>query len=459
MALGVICLGAVMIVIDTTIVNVALPAIQRDLGFSQDSLAWVLNAYLLTFGGLQLMAGRTADLLGRRATFMAGLSLFTAASLLCGLAQSPAMLVAARALQGVGGAILSSVALSLIVTLFPEERDRAKAMSVWTFVASAGGSLGVVAGGLLTQGLNWHWVFLVNLPVGLAALILCPLLVPASPRGAFDKRPDLAGAALITGFPMLAVFAIVQANSAGWASPITLGLLGASVGAAALFIAIEARVAAPLVPLSVFRSRNLAGGSGVMALMGGGFFGWFFFAALYLQRIAGYDPLQTGVAFLPATLVMGAFSAGLSARIVGAWGPRGPLLAGLGLMTTGLILLARAPIDGIFVRDVLPSMMLLGIGAGLCFLPLMLTAVSDVQPQDSGVASGLLTTAQLISGSIMLAILASVAAARTAGLAAASGSPTALLGGYQLAFVLAALCVLASLVLAAAVLKPVRSAA
>jgi EmrB/QacA subfamily drug resistance transporter len=439
-ALLVLCLGDLMIVLDATIVNVALPSIRADLGFSESSLAWVVNAYLLTFGGFLLLGGRLGDLFGHRRLFLIGITLFTLASLACGLAMSKGFLVGARAIQGLGGAVVSAVALSLIMTLFTETGERAKAMGVFGFVASGGGTAGVLLGGVLTDVLDWHWIFLVNLPIGVAVFVLSLALLPSDRPAAATGRLDVAGAVTVTASLMLAVYAIVNGNDAGWTSAQTLGLLAGAAALLAAFLVIEARVSAPLMPLGLFRLRNVATANVVGVLMAGAMFAWFFLSALYLQRILEYSPLEVGLAFLPATLIMGAFSLGLSAKLVMRFGIRTPLIVGMGLFAAGIALFARAPVDGSYVVDVLPSMILLGFGGGMSFNPLLLAAMSDVAPTESGLASGVVNTAFMMGGALGLAILASVAASRTDTLlAAGEAAKDALNGGYHAAFLAGAL--------------------
>lgn len=438
LALMVLCLGVLMIVLDTTIVNVALPSIREDLHFTETTLVWVVNAYMLTFGGFLLLGGRLGDLWGHRRVFLGGIVLFTLASLACGLASSQAVLVAARAVQGLGGAVVSAVALSLIMNLFTEPGERARAMGVYGFVCAGGGSIGVLLGGLLTSAFSWHWIFLVNLPIGVVVYVLCLRLI-APGRGITGHTLDVAGAVTVTLSLMLAVYGVVNGNEAGWTSVQTLGLLGSAALLMAVFIAVESRVAAPLMPLSLFRLRNVATANVVGVLWAAAMFAWFFISALYLQLVLGYSALQVGLAFLPANLIMAAFSLGLSARIVMRFGIRGPLAAGLLMAAAGLALFARAPVDGRFVMDVLPGMLLLGLGAGIAFNPLLLAAMSDVAPSDSGLASGVVNTAFMMGGALGLAVLASVAAARTAALLGSGAAQSAALNsGYQLAFVIGA---------------------
>jgi len=459
LALVVLCLGDLMIVLDVTIVNVALPSIRQDLDFSEASLAWVVNAYLLTFGGFLLLGGRAGDLFGGRRVFIVGVALFTLASAACGLATSQAFLVTARAVQGLGGAIVAAVALSLIMTLFTEPADRAKAMGVFGFVASGGGTIGVVAGGVLTDALDWRWIFLVNLPIGVLVFALCLRLLPRDQAGIRRERVDVAGAVLVTAALMLAVYAIVNANSAGWSSAQTIGLLAASAVLLAGFVGLEARVRTPLVPLRLFRLHNVAAANVLAVLVASAMFGWFFLSALYLQRVLGYSPLEVGLAYLPATLVIGGFSLGLSAKAVMRFGVKLPLAAGLGLFAVGLALFARAPVDGSYVLDVLPGMLLLGLGGGLSFNPLLLAAMSDVETTEAGLASGLVNTTQMMGGALGLAVLASLAASRTSTLSASGDSAVvALNGGYHAAFLVGAGLAAVGCLLALLLIRPVTAA-
>jgi EmrB/QacA subfamily drug resistance transporter len=454
LALILLCLGTLMIVLDTTIVNVALPSIRADLGFSETSLAWVVNAYLLTFGGFLLLGGRLGDLFGHRRLFLIGISVFTLASLACGLATTQGFLVGARAVQGLGGAVVSAVSLSLIMTLFTEPEERAKAMGVFGFVAAGGGTIGVLLGGILTDKLNWHWIFLVNLPVGIAVVALCFVLLPGGRGPATQARLDVAGAVTVTASLMLAVYAIVNGNQAGWKSGQTLGLLAGSAALMTAFLAIEGRVRSPLVPLGLFRLRNVATANLVGVLWAAAMFAWFFLSALYLQRVLGYTPLEVGFAFLPTSLIMGAFSLGLSAKLVMRFGIRRPLATGLFLAAIGLALFMRAPVDGSFAVDVLPSMILLGCGAGMAFNPLLLAAMSDVAPEEAGLASGLVNTAFMMGGALGLAVLASIADRRTSSLRASGDGPLAALnGGYHVAFIVGAIFALAAAVLGATLLR------
>ena len=457
LALLLVCTAQLMIVLDGTIVNVALPAIQGSLGFSQVSLSWVVNAYLLTFGGFLLLGGRAGDLFGRRRVFMVGLALFTLASLFCGLAGSQALLVAARAVQGLGGAIIAPAALSIIITTFTEPADRARAMGIWGFVVSGGGTIGVLLGGVLVGTLGWPWIFLVNLPIGVVALALCrPLLDAGHTESAKADGGgfDLAGALLVTASLVAAVYAIVGTNTVGWTSAQTVVLLVAAASLMGLFIVVEARTRAPLVPLGIFRSRNLTVSNVAMVLTVAGVFGWFFFGALYLQRVLGYGSLETGLAFLPAMLILGALSYSAAAKVVSRFGVKPMMMVGMALLVVSLLLFARAPVGGSFLVDVLPGMLLLGFGASFAFLTVILASVSGVPERDAGLASGLVNTAQQLGGALGLAVLASVAAFRTDGLLeAGSGSVVALNGVYHAAFLLSAIFVALAAVVAAALLR------
>ena len=458
-ALVVLCLGTLMIVLDTTIVNVALPSIRKDLGFSETSLAWVVNAYLLTFGGFLLLGGRLGDLFGHRRLFLIGISLFTVASLACGLSTSQTTLIVARAVQGLGGAVVSAVGLSLMMMLFTEPGERAKAMGVFGFVAAGGGSIGVLLGGILTDVLDWHWIFLVNIPIGIAVFALGMRLLPAARGAAANQRLDVAGAVTVTLALMLAVYAIVNGNRLGWTSAQTLGLLAAAAALLGSFLVIESRVRSPLVPLGLFRLRNVATANIVGVLWAAAMFAWFFLSALYLQLVLGYSPLQVGLAFLPANLIMGAFSIGLSAKLVMRFGIRRPLAAGLTLAACGLALFARAPVHGSFALDVLPSMLLLGFGAGIAFNPMLLAAMSDVAPEEAGLASGVVNTAFMMGGALGLAILASLAASRTDSLVASGDSALeALNGGYHAAFLLGSLFAFTAAAIAGVFLRATAAA-
>ncbi len=439
-ALIVLCFGTLMIVLDSTIVNVALPSIRSDLGFSETSLAWVVNAYLLTFGGFLLLGGRLGDLYGQRRLFIGGIGFFTLASLACGLSTSQHELIGARAVQGLGGAVASAVSLSLTMNLFTEPAERAKAMGIFGFVASGGGSIGVLLGGVLTDVLDWHWIFLVNIPIGVGVVLLSLRLLPAGKGQDQGARLDVAGAITVTASLMLAVYAIVNGNQEGWLSARTLGLLAVAAALLGLFLVIESRVSSPLMPLRLIRLRNVATANGVGMLWAAAMFAWFFLSALYLQLVLGYSPLKVGLAFLPGNIVMGILSVSVSAKLVMRYGIKRPLAAGLGVAAVGLLLFARAPVHGHYVMDVLPAMVLLGFGAGIAFNPVLLAAMSDVKPEESGLASGIVNTAFMMGGALGLAILASLAASRTDTLTAGGHTHVAALtGGYHVAFVVGAL--------------------
>jgi EmrB/QacA subfamily drug resistance transporter len=452
--LVVLCTGMLMIILDSAIVNVALPPIQSDLGFSQSDLTWVVNAYLIPFGGLLLLAGRLGDLIGRRTIFLVGLAVFTAASLACGLAQSQEMLVGARLVQGAGGALTSSVILGIIVTMFTEPGEQAKAIGVFSFVASAGASIGLLAGGVLTQGIDWHWIFYVNVPIGVATALLALRYVERDQGIGLRAGADVAGGALVTASLMLGVYTILETADYGWGSARTLGLGALAVALLAAFIVRESRTPNPLVPLGIFRSREIAGANVVQVLTVAGMFGMFFLGVLYLQRVLKYDALETGLAFLPVSTLIGILSLGFSARLSQRYGATAVLLPGLALIAVGLLGFARVPVDGSYLTDLLPVMIPLGIGAGLFFPALTTLAMSGVSPSESGLASGLVNTSLQVGGSIGLAVLATLAAGRTDELAA-DGTPTAsaLTGGYHFAFLIAAGLVVAAIVVTLTVLR------
>ena len=454
MALIVLCVGMLMIVLDATIVNVALPAIQDDLGFSQSSLAWVINAYLIAFGGLLLLAGRLGDLLGRRDVFLFGLVLFTAASLFCGLAQNEAMLVGARFVQGVGGALTSAVILGMIVTMFPQPREQAKAIGVYSFVASAGGSIGLLLGGVLTEAISWHWIFFVNLPIAAVTGVLALRLLPRDTGLGLSKGADVPGALLIVSSLMLGVYTIVEASNYGWASAHTLGFAAGALVLLVGFVVREARAAHPLVPLRIFRSRNLTGANIIQALMVAGMFGMFFLGALYLQRVLGFNSLEVGLAYLPVTGIIGVLSLGFSAKLNLRFGPRAVLLPGVTAIALGLLLFSRISVAGDYWTDVLPAMVLIGTGAGLSFPSLMSLAMSGVAREDAGLASGLVNTTLQVGGAIGLAVLATMSTNRTSDLLAAGASPdSALTDGFKLAFLIGAGIALLAVLVAATVLE------
>jgi EmrB/QacA subfamily drug resistance transporter len=444
-----------MIVLDVTVVNVALPSIQDDLGFSNSSLAWVVNAYLIAFGGLLLLAGRLGDLVGRRRIFLFGLAVFTVASLLCGVAQTPWLLVGARFLQGVGGAMTSAVILGMIVTMFPEPREQAKAIGVYAFVASAGGSVGLLAGGVLTQAINWHWIFFINLPIGIATAVFAIRLLERDRGIGLRNGADIPGAVLITSALMLLVYTIVKpAAEFGWTDGQTLGLGAVSLALLGAFIVREATARRPLIPLRIFRSANVSGANVTQALMVSGMFGMFFLGSLYMQRILGYDALEIGLAFLPVTIVMGTMSVRYSERLVMRFGPKATLLPGLTLIMAGLLLFTRAPVGGDYLTHVLPVMILLGTGAGVSFPALMNLAMSGATREDAGLASGLINTTAQVGAALGLAVLATLSAGRAANLVEAGESmPVALTEGYHLAFWIGGGLTAVAIVIAATVLR------
>jgi EmrB/QacA subfamily drug resistance transporter len=454
LALYVLCAGMLMIVLDATIVNVALPSIQDSLDFSQSNLAWVVNAYLIPFGGLLLLAGRMGDLVGQRRVFLVGLAIFTTASLLCAASESQAMLIGARFVQGIGGALASAVILGMIVTMFPEPREQAKAIGVYGFVASAGGSIGLLAGGALTQAISWHWIFLINLPIGIATAFGALRLVEGRPGIGLREGADVPGAALITAGLMLGVYTILGVSEHGWGSTQTLVLGAVSSALLAIFVARQARIANPLMPLRLFRSRNVAGANAIQALLVAGMFGMFFLGALYLQRVLGYDALEVGLAFLPATIVMGTLSLGFSEKLIMRFGPRRTLMPGVAMVGAGLLLFARTPVDGSYVADLLAPMLLIGLGVGTAFPSLMTLAMSGATPQDSGLASGLVNTSMQVGGAIGLAVLATLASERTSGaLDSGASNLAALNSGYHLAYLVGAGLVALAFVIAATVLR------
>ncbi|MBJ7520062.1 MAG: MFS transporter [Solirubrobacteraceae bacterium] len=457
-ALYVLCAGMLMIVLDGTVVNVALPTIQDDLGFTSSNLAWVVNAYMIAFGGLLLFAGRMGDLIGRRKMFLSGLALFSAASLLCGLASSQEWLVAARFLQGIGGAMTAAVILGMIVTMFPEPKEQAKAIGVFAFVASAGGSIGLLAGGVLTSAISWHWIFFINLPIGLVTAVLAQRLLADDAGLGLKAGADVPGAILITSALMVGVYTIVApAAEQGWThSETLLFALGALVLLVA-FIVRESTAATPLIPLRIFKSRNVTGANLIQIFAIAGMFGLFFLGALYLQRILGYDALETGLAFLPMTIVMGTLSVKFAEPLITRFGARTLQFPGLALVALSLVLFTRTTVDGNYWEHVFPVMVLLGLGAGICFPGLMTIAMSGATPQDAGLASGLVNTSAQVGGAVGLAVLATLSASRTED-AEATGTATAqaLLDGYHLAFWVAAGLVLVAIAVAAFVVRPVQ---
>ena len=429
LAFYLLCAGEFMIVIDTTIINVALPSIQADLKFTEASLVWVVNAYMVTYGGFLLLGGRLGDLYGNRRWFLLGTALFTAASLACALANTQWLLVAARAVQGLGGAAVSAIALSLIMNLFSEAADRAKAMGIFGFICAGGGSVGVLAGGFLTGALSWHWIFLVNLPIGALVCALCFTLLSPDPVPTVKRQLDVAGAITVTLSSMLAIYGIVNR---------TYALLLVAAALLVAFLVLESRVRDPLMPLRLFRVRSLVVANAIGVLWAAAMFAWFFISALYMQLVLGYTPMQIGLAFLPSNLIMAAFSIGLSAKLVMRFGIRLPIIAGMLLSAAGLGLFALAPSGGSFLVHVLPGMLLLGVGCGMALNPVMLAAMSDVAPEESGLASGVVNTSFMVGGAIGLAALASLSEAR----------------GYHAAFAVGALFAALAAAIAGALPRP-----
>jgi EmrB/QacA subfamily drug resistance transporter len=454
LALPVICIGEMMIILDVVIIGVALPWIRRDLGFSDESLVWVVNAYLLTSGGFLLLAGRLGDLFGHRRMFLMGVGIFTLASAACGVATSEGLLIAARAVQGVGGALISAVGLSLVMTMFVDPAERTKAMGVFGLVVAGGGAIGVLLGGILTDAFNWRWIFYVNVPVGVALFALSLWLLPPSSRPAERVRLDVAGAVTATSSLTLAVYAFANANAWGWASTRTLGVLAGAAALMLLFVVIEIRVRSPLVPLSLLRRRNIAVSNLVAGTWAAGQYAWFFFSGLYLQVVLGYSALEVGLAFFLPRAIMAVVSVGLSARLVIRFGIRAPLATGLGLIALGLVLLSRAPVDGSFVADVLPGMVLVGFGTGMAYNPVFVSAMSDTAPAELGLASGIVNTSFALGGALGLAAFASLATSRTDDLLS-SGSEqlAALTGGYHLGLLVGALCAATAATVGAVLLR------
>ena len=455
LALYVLCAGMLMIVLDGTIVNVALPTIQNDLGFSQNNLAWVINAYMIPFGGLLLLAGRIGDLVGQRRVFLFGLTIFTAASLVCAASQNQEMLIGARFVQGTGGALSSAVILGMIVTMFPKPADQAKAIGVYGFVASAGGSIGLLAGGVLTDAISWHWIFIINLPIGILVAYLARRLVENREGIGLREGADYPGAALITVSLMLGVFTILKITEWGWLDTRTLVLSAVSAALLALFIHRQATIANPLMPLRLFRSRNVAGANVLQALLVAGMFGMFFLGALYLQRVLGYTPLEVGFAFLPTTIVMGGLSLGFSEKLIMRFGPRTTLIPGVVLVVVALLLFARTPVDANYFTDLLPPFLLIAVGVGTSFPAIMTLAMSGATPSDSGLASGLVNTSMQVGGAVGLALLATLSTERTESLLGDGVSQaSALTSGYHLAYLIGAALAAVAVAIAIFVLRP-----
>ena len=453
-ALVVVCLGQLMMVLDATIVNVALPSIQRDLHFTQSNLTWVIDAYMIAFGSFLLLAGRFGDLIGRKRVFLAGLVVFTLASAACGLSGDQVVLIVARFIQGLGGAIASSVILAIIVTEFPIPKERAIAMSVYTFVISSGGSIGLLSGGILTQAISWHWIFFINLPIGVLAFVAGRRLIRETESIGLDKGVDVLGSVLMTLAAIVGVYAIVKAANYGWGSARTLGVGAVSLALVAIFLAVESRLRNPIFPLRILRLRGLTGSSVVRGFLVTGMFSTFFMGALFLQHVRGYDAIHTGLAFLPMTLVLGTLSAGIAARVMAIVGPKRILLAGLTSITTGLFLLSGVGERGSYLPGIFLPFLLLGLGAGLAFLPLMTIAMEEVPVRDAGLASGIVNASLQVSGAVGIAVLGTLATNRTHTLEHTGATVAhALTSGYQLAFTIAAFVVAVGALIAFVVLR------
>ena len=453
-ALVVVCLGQLMIVLDSTIVNVALPAIQRDLHFTQADLTWVVNAYLITYGSFLLLAGRAGDLIGRKKVFLAGVVVFTITSALTGLARDPATLVATRALQGLGGALSAGVIIAIIVTGFPKPQERAQAMSVLTFVVAGGGSLGLLAGGLLTQMINWHWIFFVNVPIGVGTLLLGWWLIEENKGIGLSQGVDVAGSVLITSALMLGVYAIVTAAEQGWTSAHTLGFGGASLALLAGFVLFESRVKNPIMPLRILRLRSLTGASAARAFLVAGMFTNFFIGALYLQHVKGFSAIGIGLAFLPSTLALATLSVGVTARLMARFGARSLLVVGLLTISSALFLLSGADEQTSYFPRIFAAYLLFGLGAGMSFMPILTISMSEVPAADAGLASGFGNLSMQMGASVGLAALGTISTDHAKSLVAQGASlSTALTGGYQLAFLLAAASVAAGLLVVLLVLR------
>jgi EmrB/QacA subfamily drug resistance transporter len=453
-ALGVVCLAMLMNTLDGSVVNVALPAIQRDLGFSQSNLSWVVNAYLITFGSFLLLSGRLGDLIGRKRVFLGGVLLFTLASVVCGLAQDQLVLIAARFVQGLGGAISSSVIIALIITEFPEPGERARAMSAYIFTAVGGGSLGLLVGGILTQTVNWHWIFFINIPIGVITFVAGSILLEESEGVGLDRHVDWLGSILVTGALMVGIYAIVKATEYGWGSAHTLGLGAVAIALLVVFVVLESRIANPIMPLRVFRIPGLAGSSAVRGFLSAGMWAVFFLGALYLERVRGFGAFETGLAFMPMTLAVAVLSTGVTARLLARFGAMRVMIPGLVLVAAALLLLVSAgPHAGYFPR-VAVAFLLFGIGAGTAFIPLLSIAMAKVPREDAGIASGIVNVSMQISAAIGLALLATISTDRAQTLTSRGDSlPAALTGGYHLAFLAAAGCVLIGIVLALVLLR------
>ncbi len=454
LALAIVCMAQLMIVLDTTIVNVALPAIQHDLHFTQGNLTWVINAFLVTFGSFLLLAGRLGDLIGRRSVFLAGVLIFTFASALCGIAPNQGILIGARFLQGVGAAAQGSVILAIIVTEFPQPSERARAMGAYVFTAVAGGSLGLLAGGVLTEALSWHWIFFVNLPIGAATFALGQRLIPRDKGLGLDNGVDWLGSVLVTTSLGIAVYAIVSATSHGWGSAQVLGFGAVAVALMAAFLAVESRIENPIMPLRILRLRGLIGASAVRGFLVTGMYSTFFLGTLYMEHVLHYGALQTGLAFLPWTLTVAALSLGIAARLVARFGPRRVLVFGMLVVMGGLTTFHSVGPHTSFFPTIFVACFLIGLGIGSAFMPLLTIAMADVPPADAGLGSGITNVSQQVAGALGLALLSTIATNHTKGLLATHHSlVTSLLAGYHVAFLVGVGAVGIGLLVALVVLR------
>jgi EmrB/QacA subfamily drug resistance transporter len=454
LALGIVCLAQLMIVLDVTIVNVALPSLQRDLHFSQGNLTWVVNGFLVTFGSLLLLAGRLGDLLGRKRVFLSGVVLFTAASALCGFAPNQGFLIGARMIQGVGGALQASVILAIIVTEFPQAADRARAMSAYVFVSVSGGSLGLLAGGALTQALSWHWIFFVNLPIGIATIAAGKALIPAEKGIGLGHGVDWLGSILVTLSLMSGVYAIVEASSYGWLSSQVLSFGTLAVALMGAFLTLEARIENPIMPLRILRLRSLIGASAVRGFLVTGMYSTFFLGTLYLEHVLHYSALQTGLAFLPWTVTVGILSLGVTARLVTRFGSMRVLLVGMATAIAGLGVLSTTGLHTSFFPTIFFGYFAIGLGIGSAFMPLLTIAMADVPTADAGLGSGITNVSQQIGGALGLALLGTIATNHSKALEAQGHTiASSLVGGYHLAFAIAAMSIAVGMVAALAVLR------
>jgi EmrB/QacA subfamily drug resistance transporter len=453
-ALIVVCFAMLMNTLDQTIVNVALPTIQHDLHFTQASLAWVIDAYLITFAGALLLAGRLGDLIGRKRVFLVGVALFTLASAACGAADTQALLIGARFAQGLGAALSSSVILAIIVADFPVPAERAKAMSSYIIVAVGGGSLGLLVGGYVTQALSWHWIFFINIPIGIATLAMGAVLIDENAGLGIRAGLDVGGAVLSTGGLMLAVYAIVSSSQYGWSSPHTLAFGAGAIVVLAGFVVLEGRLTHPMMPLDVMRSPGLLTSSLVRGLMVVGMYSTFFIGVLYFQHVLGYDPVVTGLAFLPQTLMVAVMSTGLTARIMGRFGSKASALGGLAVVAVGLALFVGSGPDTAYFPQIFAAVLLIGFGAATAFTPLLTIALAGVPAKDAGVGSGIVNVSQQVAGVLSVAVLGAVSTSHTASLLASGSSAIdALDGGYRLAFVVALASVLLAIALGSVILR------